>query len=304
MAKVLITGGTGLVGMALSKVLYDKGVGVHHLSRASNGHETYPTFTWDISKGEIDKAALDGVDRIIHLAGAPIANEKWSDERKKLILDSRVKSAELLLNACKSEGIQLKQFVSASAIGWYPLELSEVVHNEESPAGKGYLAEVCQSWEEAADQFDEISDRVTKLRIGLILTKNVGALSQIVRPINFYLGAGLGTGKQYMSWIHLNDVVRMFDHVLTKRLSGVYNAVGPEPTNNQEFMQTVADVVDKPILLPNIPEFVIRILFGPAADMVLRGVPLSSAKICATGFQFEYPTLNSSLFDIYWSKHG
>ncbi len=302
MTKVLITGGTGLVGMALSKILDKKGIGIHHLSRNTTGQETYPTYTWNIDKGEIDKAAFEGVNKIIHLAGAPIADEKWTDERKQIILDSRVKSADLLLKTCQNEGIGLKQFVSASAIGWYPLAISEELHDETAGPGDGFLADVCKSWEMAADQFNLVSEVVTKLRIGLILTKNAGALSQIVRPINFYLGAGLGSGKQYMSWIHLNDVVRMFEHVLTHDMEGVYNAVGPEPTNNQEFMQTLADVLDKPILLPNIPEFVIRIMFGSAADMVLRGVPLTSAKICATGFEFEYPTLNSSLFDIYWSK--
>ena len=303
MAKVLITGGTGTLGMALSKLLLDSGIEVHHLSRRVTGDEAYPTFIWDINGGTIDTQAFEGVDRIIHLAGAPIAAEKWSDERKQEILDSRIKSAQLLFSKCKDLKISLKQFISASAIGWYPLILSEDIHDENSELGKGFLAEVCEKWEDSADHFNGLADSVVKIRIGLILTKEAGALTQISRPIRFYLGAGLGSGKQYMSWIHLSDVARMFKHVIMNNLNGVYNAVGPEPTTNQEFMQTLADVMDKPIMLPNIPEFVIRILFGQTAEMVLRGVPLSSKKICDTGFEFSYPTLNSSLFDIYWSKH-
>ena len=303
MAKVLITGGTGVVGMALSGLLQSSGFEVRHLSRKVNGDESYPTFLWDIAAGTIDSKAFEGVDRIIHLAGAPIADEKWTESRKQEILDSRIKSAELLHSTCKAGNIKLKQFVSASAIGWYPLILSEETHDETSAIGNGFLADVCEKWEEAADQFDEIATNVVKLRIGMVLTQNAGALTQISRPIRFYLGAGLGSGKQYMSWIHLTDVARMFEHVVQNNLNGVYNAVGPEPTTNQEFMQTLADVIDRPILLPNVPEFVIRLLFGPSAEMVLRGVPLSSNKICQTGFEFLYPTLNSSLFDIYWSKH-
>lgn len=303
MAKVLITGGTGLVGMALSELLTSSGTEVNHLSRRVTGDEVHPTYLWDLAAGTIDPKAFEGVDRIVHLAGAPIADEKWTAERKQEILDSRIKSASLLQSKCKELNIKLKQFISASAIGWYPLILSEDVHNEASEIGTGFLADVCKEWEEAADRFEGIADKIVKLRIGLVLTKNAGALTQISRPIRFYLGAGLGSGKQYMSWIHLSDVARMFEHTIQQNLSGVHNAVGPEPTNNQEFMQTLADVMDKPILLPNAPEFVIRLLFGPAAEMVLRGVPLSSKKIRDTGFEFLYPTLNSSLFDIYWSKH-
>jgi uncharacterized protein (TIGR01777 family) len=303
MAKVLITGGTGLVGMALSELLTSSGIEVNHLSRRLTGDEVYPTYLWDLAAGTIDPKAFEGVDRIVHLAGAPISDEKWTAERKQEILDSRIKSASLLQSKCEELNIKLKQFISASAIGWYPLILSEDVHSEASEIGTGFLADVCKEWEEAADRFEGIADKIVKLRIGLVLTKNAGALTQNSRPIRFYLGAGLGSGKQYMSWIHLSDVARIFEHTIQQNLSGVYNAVGPEPTNNQEFMQTLADVMDKPILLPNAPEFVIRLLFGPAAELVLRGVPLSSKKIRDTGFEFLYPTLNSSLFDIYWSKH-
>jgi uncharacterized protein len=301
MAKVLITGGTGLIGGQLTQCMQLNGHEVVHLSRNPTGKEDVPTFQWDPMNSSMDVSALDGVETIIHLAGAAIMGEKWSQERKQVILDSRIKSADLLHHECIRNNVRLKHFISASAIGWYPLILSDNVYDESSPPGNGFLADVCKKWEASADQFKDVASYVAKVRIGLVLTKSDGALSQISRPIRFYIGAGLGTGTQFMSWIHLTDVSRIFCHIMEKNLNGIYNAVGPEATSNQEFMQTVADIIDRPILLPNIPEFIIKIMFGQASEIVLRGVPLSSTKIEATGFHFNYPTLTSSLFNIYWT---
>lgn len=300
MAKILITGGTGLIGKRLTKQLIDNGHEVSHISRTKSEWDGVKTFEWNPSEGKIDELAVKDIDTIIHLAGARINEERWTEERKHIILQSRIQSANLLFETCKRNNIRLKNYISASAIGWYPLIVSETHFTEESPAGEGFLADVCKAWEQSADQFQEISDSVAKLRIGLVLTKEDGALTQISRPISFYLGAGLGSGKQFMSWIHITDVCNMFEHVLDNDLKGVFNAIGPEQTRNQDFMQTVADVMDRPIFLPNIPEFIIHIVFGDAAEMVLRGVPLSSKKIMDTGFEFEYPTLTSALFSIYW----
>ena len=303
MAKVLITGGRGLIGSQLTKCMQSNGHEVVHLSRNPTGDEEVPTFHWDPMNSNMDVNALDGIHTIIHLAGAPIMDDKWSEDRKRIILDSRIKSADLLHHECIRNNVRLKHFISASAIGWYPLILSENVYDESSPPGNGFLADVCKQWETSADQFKDVASHVAKVRIGLVLTKSDGALSQIARPIRFYLGAGLGTGTQFMSWIHLTDVSRVFCHIMENDLNGIYNAVGPEATSNQEFMQTIADIIDRPILLPNIPAFIIKIMFGQAAEIVLRGVPLSSTKIEATGFQFDYPTLTSALFNIYWKAN-
>ncbi|GAB5538084.1 MAG: TIGR01777 family oxidoreductase [Salibacteraceae bacterium] len=302
MSKVLITGGSGLIGMELSKTLADQGVEVLHLSRKVTGNEVYPTYKWDLDAGTMDAAALKGVSSIIHLAGASVADEKWTEERKQVILESRTSTARLLLETCKKNNIRLKNFISASAIGWYPLIVSKEKMDESSPRGEGFLADVCDEWERMADTFQEVADNVSKISIGMVLAKDSGALAQIERPIRYYVGAGLGSGKQYIPWIHLKDVCNIFAFVHKHNLSGIFNAVGPEHATNQDFMQTLADVMDKPLILPNIPEFVIRMIFGESAEMVLNGVPLSSAKIQKAGFQFDYPTLNSSLFDIYWSN--
>ena len=288
-----------MIGKPLTSFLLEAGYEVVHLSRTPGTNDLVKTFEWDLKNGSIDSAAVKGVDAIVHLAGAGIADAPWTDERKKEIIDSRVKSAALLLDACKKEGVRLKKFVSASAIGWYPLTISNDVYGEEQPASDGFLGKTCEAWERAADEFNDVAERVVKLRIGLVLGRNQGALKQIAQPVRLFVGAGLGSGIQAMSWIHIKDVCRMFQHSIENDLNGVYNAVGPDTITNEEFMQILADVMERPIMLPNIPEFLIRMLFGQKADLVLKGVKLSSNKILGTGFEFDYPTLNSALLHIY-----
>jgi uncharacterized protein (TIGR01777 family) len=299
MTKVLITGGTGAIGMRLTRLLLENGHEVRHVSRHLSSKTGVPTFKWNLETKEIDPEAIKDVEVIMHLAGAGIADAPWTKERRAEIVDSRVGSAKLLFEACKKHGVHLKQFISASAIGWYPLSLSEKIHFENDPPGEGFLAEVCRQWEAAADQFEPIADSVAKIRIGLVLARGEGALKQIALPVQFYAAAGLGKGTQSMSWIHKTDVCRIFAHVMENELSGVYNGVGPEPISNKDFMQILADVMEKPMFLPNVPEFVIRLMFGEKAELVLRGVPISSEKIESTGFVFDYPTLNSALMQIY-----
>lgn len=300
MLKVLITGGSGLVGRPLTAMLLAQGHEVRHLSRNPGSQGAVKVFRWDPMNGTMDENAVKGVDAIIHLAGAGIADERWTEDRKQLIIDSRVKSAELLHQVCNKHNVKLRSYISASAIGYYPNIVSENTYDESSPQGNSYLSDVCSSWEASADQFTDIADHVAKIRIGLVLSEDGGALELIERPIRLYVGAGLGSGKQYVSWIHVTDVCKIFVHVLQKQLRGIYNAVGSEPTTNNVFTQTLADIMDRPILLPNIPEFVVKFLYGEMSVTILTGVPVSSKKIAATGFEFDYPTLSSALFNIYW----
>jgi len=299
MAKVLITGGTGMIGTPLTELLLNEGHEVAHLSRSVTGKERVRTFSWNISTRQIDPRAFDGIDSIIHLAGAGIADKPWNDARKQEIIDSRVETAKMLFDGCYQNKVQLKSFISASAIGYYPLTISDLVYKEDSPSGTGFLAEVCKKWEDAADEFKPIAKNISKIRIGLVLGKDQGALKQIALPVKFYAAAGLGRGTQSMAWIHVQDVSRIFVHALEHNLNGIYNAVGPEIVSNQDFMQILADVMEKPLLLPNVPEFLIRLVFGEKSDLVLKGVKLSSKKIQSTGFDFDYPTLNSALMQIY-----
>lgn len=299
MTKVLITGGNGMIGKQLTKILMSLGYEVVHLSRDRNSDGVVQVYEWNIEQMLIDPKALIGVDSVIHLAGAGIADKPWTDERKKEIIDSRVRGAELILRECKNQGIKLKSFISASAIGWYPLIISNETYTEESQPGEGFLSEVCKLWEASADQFQEVAESVAKIRIGIVLCKDGGALPTMALPVKYFLGAVIGNGKQAMPWIHLRDVCHIFAHVLEHKLSGVYNAVGPENATNQEFMQTLADVLDKPMLLPNVPEFAIKMVFGPKADLITKGVKISSDKIKSTDFHYEYPTLNTALSEIF-----
>ncbi len=299
MTKVLITGGTGMIGNPLTELLLQKGHEVVHLSRSVKGNERVPTFLWDLESKHLDPKALQGVDSIIHLAGAGIADKPWTPSRKQEIIDSRVESAKLLLEGCIKNNIRLKNYISASAIGYYPLAISDLIYKEDSPSGTGFLAEVCKKWEDAASEFSMVAENVSKIRIGLVLGKGEGALKQIALPVKYYAAAGLGKGYQSMAWIHVNDVCRIFAHALKNDLSGAYNAVGPEIVSNQDFMQILADVMEKPLILPNVPEFLIKMMFGQKADLILKGVKLSSKKIQSTGFTFNYPTLNSALMQIY-----
>ena len=299
MAKILVTGGTGLIGNALVPLLLKSGHEVVLLSRNPSNNKV-PTYQWDIDSMTIDHKAFTGIDSIIHLAGAGIADKPWTKARKQEIIDSRVKSAELLKNTCEELGLKLKSFISASAIGWYPLIISDKEFTEEDDPGKGYLSEVCKLWEESADSFDGVAEHIAKVRIGLVLCKQGGALPQMSLPVKLYVGSPIGNGKQAMPWIHVKDISRVFIHILENKLSGVYNGVGPENATNEEFMQTIADVLDRPMILPKVPEFIIKLLFGGKADLITKGVKVSSKKLKASDFTYNYPTLNTALTDIYF----
>lgn len=288
-----------MIGLALTEMLIDAGHQVSHLSRNPISKEGYQAYKWDIDSGFIDLAAFDGIDTIIHLAGSEIVDHKWTDEWKKVILDSRIESANLLHRTMMENDIRIEQFISASGISYYPMDDFEAVLDEDGPAGNSFLANVCVNWEGAADQFASCASKVAILRIGLVLQKGLGILNTIEPVVKGFIGAGIGSGKQSMNWIHMYDVCRMFEHLVSQRLNGIYNAVGPESADNQEFMQTLADVMSRAIFLPNIPETIIKLIFGQKAILVLEGAPLSSKKIQETGFQFEFPTLNSALMSLY-----
>ncbi|MEZ4721587.1 MAG: TIGR01777 family oxidoreductase [Flavobacteriales bacterium] len=301
MSKVLITGGSGMIGTRLSELLLESGHEIRHLSRNVNSQKRWETFHWNPMNGEIDLKALKDIDAIIHLAGSGIADEKWTEARKKELIKSRVEGVKLLKDVCKDSGNELKQFVSAAAIGWYPSTIDSKIYTEDDARGDGFLSDICYHWENCADEFQPIS-KVAKLRIGVVLANEGGALPEMARPVRFFVGAGLGTGKQKVSWIHLDDACLAFKHVLENELEGIYNVVAPNSISNQDFMQTLADVIDRPIFLPNIPDFVIRGLFGQVAETVLNGVAVSSKKLQESGYHFKYPTLSSALFNIYKRK--
>jgi len=295
MNKVLITGASGLVGSRLTELLLSKKMEVVHVGRTKrNG--SVPSFTWDVDKQQMDAKALAGVDTIVHLAGAGVADKRWTPTRKKEILDSRVQSTRLLFQILKEEKHYVKNIVSASAIGYYGFGLSDQLFTEERPPATDFLASVTTEWEKEVDAIRELEIRVVKIRIGIVLSNKGGALKEMARPIQFGVGAPLGTGQQVMSWIHIDDLCEMFCKAIEDRsLAGAYNGVAPNPVTNAELTKAIASILKKPLWLPNVPPFVLRLLVGEMADIVVNGSKVSAEKILATRFKFQYSQIDDAL---------
>jgi uncharacterized protein (TIGR01777 family) len=288
MAKILITGGTGLVGKRLTAMLKERNHEVRILSRSPKGVNE---FKWDVSKSFIDDKALDNIDFIIHLAGAGIADKRWSNERKKVIIDSRVDTANLLFHKIKAQNISLTGFISASGSNYYGAQTSDEIFGEKEDAGTDFLGDVCQKWEAAANQFKELNIPVTILRTGVVLSKKGGALEKMKTPVISPLGAG----QQYMSWIHIDDLCNVYIKAIEEDFRGVYNTVSPEHQTSNSFSKTLAKATKRPYLPIAVPGFLLKLVFGELAVILLEGSRLSSKKIEEKGFVFKYLNLKEAL---------
>lgn len=298
--KVLITGGSGFLGSRLSEILSEKGYEVAHLGRSKNGKSLYKTYVWDISKGHIESGALDNTSFIIHLAGAGVADKRWTDDRKKLLKSSRIDSANLLLNHLKKKRAKIDAFISASAIGIYGFDTGSIVQTEDRvQLVDDFLATLTKDWENAADQFKECASRVVKFRIGLVLSKQGGLLAKLLPPARLGLSTAFGNGDQYMSWIHIDDLAGMFVMAIEKEtLNGVYNAVAPNPVTNTDFLNVLARTIDRPYILPNTPKFIMKLAFGELSSIITGGNKVSSGKIEKAGFSFQFEVLDKALENI------
>lgn len=297
-SKILITGGTGLVGQRLSPLLTEKGYEVWHLSRRSNPNAAYPTYQWDYGKGQIDPKALEA-DHVIHLAGAGVADEKWTDARKQMIYDSRVKSTAFLLEQFSQAKTPLSSFISASAIGFYGMDTGDRLLTETSPAGNDFLAKVTRGWEEASSGFHEHQISTALVRIGVALDPRGGALEKMSQPVRFGAGAPLGSGKQVVSWIHVADLCNIFLWVLEHQKTGIYNAVAPKPETNKALTKAIAKTLGKPMFLPPVPPFVLKLMLGEMSAIVLGGNNVSAQKLLDEGFKFQFPDISSALSDLF-----
>lgn len=296
--KILISGGTGLIGNALTKLLLKQSFEVHHLSR-NKGDSKIPTHQWDIRNRQIDEAALEETHAVIHLAGAGVADQRWTEARKEAILKSRVDSTRLLYNQISKLSKKPAVFVAASAVGIYGFDTGDDLVNEDTPAGSDFLAKVVEAWEEETEKIKALGVRVVKLRIGIVLAREGGALPKIAQPVKLMVGAPLGSGKQYMSWIHIEDVARMFQKAIEDdAMHGIYNCVGPDPVTNKAMTKCIAASLNKPLLLPNVPAFVIKLMFGEMANIVLGGNRVSNEKITQAGFHYKFNALEDALVDI------
>lgn len=292
MSRILITGASGLVGARLTKVLLERGHEVSHLGRTKKSG-SIKSFVWDVNAGTLSSDALQNIDCVIHLAGAGIADERWSKKRRQEILESRTKSTALIVQKLNEGNNSVKTFVSASAIGYYGMTPGAKEFTEDSQPGTGFLADVVTAWEHEADQLK--SNRLVKIRIGVVLSKDDGALKEIAKPVRFGFGAPLGTGDQLVSWIHLDDLCGIFSKAVEdETVRGTYNAVAGAVTN-RELTKAIAKTLHRPLWLPAVPGFILKLFLGEMAGLVLYGSNVTSDKIRKAGFSFKYDTLEKAL---------
>ena len=304
MQTVLITGGTGMVGTSLTELLLSKGYQVIILTRKPQASNV-PNLTyavWDIAKGYIDPLAIGKADTIVHLAGAGVADKRWSKKRKQEIVDSRVMSGALMVKYLTEIPHQVKTVVAASAIGWYGPDTAQSLINgfvETDPVDGAYLGATCKSWEESVKPIEALGIRLVTLRIGIVLNKKGGALAEFIKPAQFGMATIFGNGKQMVSWIHHHDLCKMMIHgIETASIKGVYNAVSPDPISNKDLIIAIAKKLRGFYLPIPVPAFVLKIMLGEMSIEILKSAKVSSKKIQGAGFNFDYPTLRSALNDL------
>lgn len=304
MQTILITGGTGLVGKALTKMLVQKNYKVIILSRSLKNKVNTTEISyalWDIEKQNIDMEAISKADCIIHLAGAGVVDKRWTSAYKKEILSSRTRSSLLLVDALKKGNHQVKTIVSSSAIGWYgPDKKADYAFVETDPAEVDFLGTTCRQWEESISTAEILGIRVCKLRTGIVLSNDGGALVEFKKPLQMGIAAILGNGKQMVSWIHVEDLCRMFIHAIENpKLTGSFNAVAPMPVSNKMLTLTLAKLMRGSFFIPmHVPSFILKIVLGESSIEILKSTTVSSEKIKSTGFTFFYPSIEAALKEL------
>jgi len=297
---ILIAGASGLIGKSLVQMFLKQGFPVHTLGRSAvQALPGTKHFTWDINNGRIREGAFDSIAHIINLAGENIAGGRWTQQRKQQILDSREKSTELLLSAAKSQSANIVTYVSASAVGFYGAVTNETINTESSGPANDFLGTTCARWEAAADQFESLGSRVVKIRIGVVLTSKGGALEKMATPARYGLGAVLGSGRQYLPWIHIEDLCRIFAMAIAnERIKGPYNAVAPQYTTMREFTIALGAALHKPVWLPPVPGWLLKLAMGEMSLMVLEGSRVSPDKIISAGYNFRFSDVGTALQDL------
>lgn len=305
MSTVLITGGTGLIGKHLSHLLVQKGYNVIILTRniPQQNHPAIGYAKWNISDNTIDKDAIAKADYIIHLAGAGVADERWTDNRKQEIIDSRVKSSELIIKTLKENTHHVKAVLSASAIGWYGPDNNQTLKTgftEDALPVDDFLGKTCRLWEESIQPVESLGIRLVKLRTGIVLSKEGGAFTEFKKPIKFGIAGIIDGGEQVVSWIHIEDICRMYWYALqNEQIQGVYNAVAPNPLTNKALTLEIAKQCRGKLFIPvHVPSFVIKLMLGEMSIEVLKSVTVNASKIKSTGFQFMYPTIEAAVKEL------
>ena len=302
MSNILITGGTGLIGSALTRMLTAQGHHVLILSRTKKSStDTNVTYAkWNVKAQSIDAEAITNTDYIFHLSGEGIADKRWTAERKKEIKDSRIESSKLLIKGLSQYPNKVKAIVSASAIGWYgdDSRLSKKeLFSEDDAADNSFLGETCRLWEESIEPVNQLNLRLVKLRLGIVLSKDGGALAEFMKPISFGVTGVIGSGKQIISWIHIEDLCRLFVYVMRHdTFQGVYNAVAPTPITNKQLTISLAQKMKGRFFVPvHVPAFVIKVMLGELSVEVLKSTSVSSKKVLLEGFDFLYSNIDTAL---------
>jgi len=299
--SVLITGATGLIGKAVTQKFRERDIEVHYLTTRKSKLkkvEGFQGFYWDPKNGEIDMKCFDGVTAVINLAGASIS-QRWTKANKKKIIRSRIDSLQTLRKALeKLETKSIESFVAASAIGIYPNSFDRYYTEDVSDVDPSFLGEVVSQWEEEINKFSKFSFSVAAIRIGLVLSSDGGALPAMVKPIKSYVGAAFGSGEQWQSWIHIDDLARQFLFVVDHGLKGIYNGVAPNPVTNTKMVKEIAAVLNRPLFLPNIPKGIMQLLLGDMSYLLFASQRVSSKKIEEEGFEFYHKNICPALENI------
>ena len=301
MAKILITGGSGLIGSRLQQMLLARGHAIHLIGRtlAKTKEHNIKSFVWDIAAQKMDSRALAGVDAVIHLAGAGVADQRWTEARKKEIIDSRIDSTRLLYNTLANNALQVKTIVSASAVGYYG-DCGASVIKEDHPAANNFLAEVTDRWEKEVNRFGQLGIRQVCCRIGIVLSDHGGALPELVKTLPLGVAGYFTKTPLYYPWIHINDICGIMIHALENDIvHGSYNTTGPNPTPIKDLMKAIIAAKKSHAILTPVPAFALRFALGEMAEMLLSSQNCSNEKIIKTGYEFQFPTLKSALEAIY-----
>jgi len=299
--KILISGATGLIGSELVDVLLKNNHSVHYLTTSAKKIQNKPNyhgFYWNPQEGKIDDNCIEGVDVIVHLAGASIS-KRWTDSYKLELIESRVLSANLLFNLLKkATNHKVKQYISASGTALYPDSYSKIYDEAATEIDLSFLSNVVLKWEESADQFNLFHIKVAKLRTGIVFSEKGGALLEMIKPIKMFVGSGFGSGKQMQSWIHLTDVAHLYYFVIQNQIEGIINAVSPNPISNQDLTKAIAKRLKRPLFLPNIPQFVMKLILGEMHSLLFSNKNIVPKKATELGFKFKFPSIKEALENI------
>lgn len=289
MKTILITGGTGLLGTRLSHFLNDMGYQIRHLSRKENLTAKYPAYYWNPDKGEINNNALQNIDGIIHLAGANLADERWTENVKKKLINSRVESTNLLAKTLEQTNAKPSVFVACSAVGFYGNQDNKIL-TENSPAGNDFMSEICVKWEQSALAIRQQGIRTPIIRVGVVLSSNGGAFAEMKKSYPLHVGAYFGNGQQYYPWIHLDDICQIFIKSLEdSSMNATYNGCAPTPITNKELARAISDAYQQKTLLTPVPKFALKLMMGEMSSIVLNSTRAIPEALINKGFEFQHP---------------